>query len=128
MSYKNYLLPHSWHIAGLIMVAIGIILVAVGLICTPLPESFVLFCAYCISYIGLAIAALSREQVEDEFIVHLRLRTVFWVVFTYMLITIAKQIAEFAIAPYCLSLSSRGAIMRWIMPFFQTPVWILSIL
>lgn len=89
MEKKTYLLPHKCQTVGWWLLLLSLISIPVFITLDShghlanggdIGGWVAMFIATCLPYIAIVLVCLSREKVEDEYINHLRVRSVFYVV------------------------------------------------
>lgn len=84
------------------------------------------FVVICLPTVGLIFVCLSKEKNEDEFINHLRMRTLKWIV-VYAFISCAIKVSVSYASPYLFSLQTAGTIAQ-ICSFLVTNPIILGLI
>lgn len=133
MEQKSLLLPHTcqktgwWMLAAFAALLVLSFVIKQNIISTTNGISAILaFVVICLPTVGLIFVCLSKEKNEDEFINHIRMRTLIWIV-VYAFISCAVKATVSYAAPYLFSLQTAGTIAR-VCSFAVTDPMILGLI
>ena len=93
---KLYLLPHRCQLIGWILIGFSLVFVVCSILILKNEHEQFTYAAggMIISFIGLLLAGLSREKQEDEFIRHIRVRTLIYFVIVCLIIGYVHSLSE----------------------------------